>query len=84
MGISYKENCPDIRNSQILRIVKDIKKNKNSVYVFDPQIMTKNLSLISSREKFKIYSEIKNKNIKFDLVLYCLNHNNLKKFNIKN
>ncbi len=83
MGISYKENCPDIRNSQILRIVKDIKKNKNSVYVFDPQIMTKNLSLISSREKFKIYSEIKNKNIKFDLVLYCLNHNNFKKFNIK-
>ena len=55
MGISYKENCPDIRNSQILRIVKDIKNNKNSVYVFDPQIMTKNLSLISRREKFKLF-----------------------------
>ena len=34
MGISYKENCPDIRNSQIFKIIRNLKINKNLVYVY--------------------------------------------------
>ena len=83
MGISYKENCPDIRNSQIFKIIRNLKINKNLVYVFDPQIITKNLQSISKKQKFKIYFEAKNKDIKFDILLYCLNHNKFKNFNIK-
>ena len=59
MGISYKENCPDIRNSQIFKIIRNLKINKNLVYVFDPQIITKNLQSISKKQKFKIYFEAK-------------------------
>ena len=83
MGISYKENCPDIRNSQILKIINKLNKAKNSVHVLEPQIIAKNLDKISKKNKFKILKEQEQKNIKFDLILYCLNHDKFKNYNIK-
>tara|TARA_B100001093_G_C26843661_1_gene1021730 strand:+ start:261 stop:1574 length:1314 start_codon:yes stop_codon:yes gene_type:complete len=82
MGISYKENCPDTRNSQIFKIIKELKRHKNIISVFDPMILNKALNRISKKEKIKIYKSTKSRNSKFDLILYCLDHNKFKKYNI--
>ena len=68
MGISYKENCPDIRNSQIFKIIRNLKINKNLVYVFDPQIITKNLQSISKKQNLKF---ILRQKIKILNLIYC-------------
>ena len=38
MGLSFKENCPDIRNTGVVNIVRTIEENGASVDVFDPLV----------------------------------------------
>ena len=36
LGMTFKENCPDIRNTQVYKIVKSLKKFSQKVDVYDP------------------------------------------------
>jgi UDP-N-acetyl-D-galactosamine dehydrogenase len=36
LGVTFKENCPDIRNSKVIDIVRELKQYNISVDVFDP------------------------------------------------
>ena len=38
MGITFKENCSDTRNSQVLKIIKYLKKNKIRTIIADPKV----------------------------------------------
>ena len=37
LGITFKENCPDIRNSRVIDVVKELQKEGVQVDVYDPQ-----------------------------------------------
>jgi UDP-N-acetyl-D-galactosamine dehydrogenase len=43
MGISFKENCPDIRNSKIIDLYKFIAREGISVDIYDPIVNPKEL-----------------------------------------
>ena len=47
MGFSFKENCPDIRNSRVIDIVKEFQGLKCNVDVYDP--------LINKEQAYKEY-----------------------------
>jgi UDP-N-acetyl-D-galactosamine dehydrogenase len=47
MGISFKENCPDIRNSKVIDIITELKQFGLSVDVHDP--------LVAKEEVFKMH-----------------------------
>ena len=36
MGITFKENCPDIRNSRVIDIINELKTYHINVHVYDP------------------------------------------------
>jgi UDP-N-acetyl-D-galactosamine dehydrogenase len=36
MGITFKENCPDVRNTKVIDIIKQLKQYKIDVDVYDP------------------------------------------------
>ena len=36
MGLTFKENCPDLRNSKVADIVKELKEYGTNVHVIDP------------------------------------------------
>jgi UDP-N-acetyl-D-galactosamine dehydrogenase len=36
MGITFKENCPDIRNSKVVDVVRELQKNGAEVEIYDP------------------------------------------------
>lgn len=38
LGLSFKENCPDIRNTKIIDIVTELKEYETQVDVYDPWI----------------------------------------------
>jgi UDP-N-acetyl-D-galactosamine dehydrogenase len=38
MGLTFKENCPDIRNTRVVDIVSELKQYNISVDVFDPWV----------------------------------------------
>ena len=36
MGLTFKENCTDTRNSKVFDLIKYLEKNKLKVSVYDP------------------------------------------------
>jgi UDP-N-acetyl-D-galactosamine dehydrogenase len=36
LGLTFKENCPDIRNSKVIDIIRELQQFKIAVDVFDP------------------------------------------------
>lgn len=38
MGLTFKENCPDLRNSKVVDLYKDLRNSKNNIYVYDPWV----------------------------------------------
>ncbi len=38
LGFAFKENCPDLRNTRVIDIISELKKNNAQVDVFDPWV----------------------------------------------
>lgn len=51
MGLTFKENCPDIRNSQVFRIVRSLENAGAGVDVLDPWVSEEDASGINLIDK---------------------------------
>lgn len=57
LGITFKENCPDIRNSKVVDVIRELQSFGTTVEVYDPQANAEEvkheygLSLISKPDK---------------------------------
>jgi UDP-N-acetyl-D-galactosamine dehydrogenase len=36
LGITFKENCPDVRNTKVIDVIKELKEYETAVTVYDP------------------------------------------------
>ena len=79
LGITFKENCPDLRNSGSLNLIKSLNKLKISPYIHDPYLKKKDLNNIK-KLKFKYLSKIKQGD--YDCIILSVAHNFYKKLNI--
>lgn len=77
MGLTFKENCPDIRNSKVPSIVNALNKKVESVDIYDPWVNTDKysgeLNLISSPKKNT-----------YDSIILAVSHNIFRELGIKN
>ena len=76
MGLTFKENCPDTRNSKVLDLYKNFKNQKFNIQSFDP--FSKNWS-DKFKKQFNVVADLKNK--KFDVIIIAVKHK--KFFNMK-
>jgi len=70
VGLTYKENVSDIRNSLALKIYRRLKKYNNNVIGIDYNVSDKD------RYKYKIKKKFNKK--KYDAVLFLVNHKKYK------
>ena len=70
MGFTFKENCPDTRNTKVLEICKILKKYKVEIDIVDPWIEK---SSILDNQNIQIFSEI-NKSKKYKAVICAVAH----------
>jgi UDP-N-acetyl-D-galactosamine dehydrogenase len=70
MGLTFKENCPDTRNSKVLDLFRIFKKKNFDVSSFDPYYKNWDKSFI---KKYNVIDNIYSK--KFDVVLLAVKHN---------
>ena len=78
MGFTFKENCPDIRNTKVIDLFKGFRKKKLNVDIYDP--------FVKKQEVFKEYGiKVIEKPIsnKYDVILIAVGHNKFKKMPIK-
>ncbi|PPD32627.1 MAG: Vi polysaccharide biosynthesis UDP-N-acetylglucosamine C-6 dehydrogenase TviB [Methylomonas sp.] len=78
MGLTFKENCPDIRNTRIVDIVEELKTYGVSVDVYDPWV--------NSNEAFEEYAirPINQPGLgKYDAMILAVAHQEFKEMPIK-
>lgn len=81
LGITFKENCPDIRNTKVVDIYRTLTEYTNNITVYDPWAE-------ASHVKHEYDIEISNKKIEdlkgdFDAVILAVAHNEFKDCNIR-
>ena len=73
MGVTFKENCPDFRNTKVIDILSVLKKNNLSIDIFDPLV---------DKESFKkqhnliVHNTLPNK--KYNAIILAVAHNEFK------
>ncbi len=93
LGITFKENCPDIRNSRVIDVVKEFNEFGCNVDVYDPWADEKEvheeygIKLISNYDDLlKRVEEIKSStnvySAGFDCIVFAVAHNEFLELNI--
>jgi len=70
LGLAFKENCPDLRNTRVIDIVNEFKSYNSNVDVYDPWVIPQ-----AAKEEYDIelIPELKNKH--YDAILLAVAHN---------
>tara|TARA_B100001113_G_C21123408_1_gene628560 strand:- start:5679 stop:6950 length:1272 start_codon:yes stop_codon:yes gene_type:complete len=79
MGISFKEDCPDTRNSKIFDMILELNQNKCNVDVFDPVV---NFKTFDQDINFTFYQK-KPPSRKYDAIIIAVSHSEFKKLSIE-
>ena len=77
LGITFKENCPDIRNSKVIDIIKELHQFGLMIDVFDPQADIK-----AVKEEYQI-NLLKNIGNNYDAIVLAVSHDEFNKINFK-
>jgi UDP-N-acetyl-D-glucosamine/UDP-N-acetyl-D-galactosamine dehydrogenase len=56
MGLTFKENCPDLRNTRVVDIIEELKEYKVHTDVFDPRADPK-----QPRGRIRVHSSAKSR-----------------------
>lgn len=83
LGLTFKENCPDLRNSKVVDIVKGLKDYGMNITIFDP-IAEKDEA--EKEYKLEIVNKLETleKNVgKYDLIIGAVKHKAFENFSIE-
>ena len=77
LGSTFKENCPDFRNTKVIDIISNLKLKNLNVDVFDPWV-----DKIDFEKEYnqKIFSEIPQK--KYNAIILAVAHDTFKKIDL--
>ncbi|HEU4654527.1 MAG TPA: Vi polysaccharide biosynthesis UDP-N-acetylglucosamine C-6 dehydrogenase TviB, partial [Steroidobacteraceae bacterium] len=73
MGLTFKENCPDIRNSKVADVIRELKKFGAKVDVFDPWV-----DKAEAQHEYGIKPVGKPAKGRYDAVVLAVAHNEFK------
>lgn len=77
MGLTFKENCPDTRNTKVIDIINELKEYDIEILVYDP-VADKQEALEEYGMKFNTMEEIKG----VDAVICAVKHNEFKEISL--
>jgi UDP-N-acetyl-D-galactosamine dehydrogenase len=69
LGITFKENCPDIRNSRVIDIINEMREFGANISVFDPWADS---AEVYAEYRVKLVKDVKNQ--KYDAVVLAVAH----------
>lgn len=81
MGITFKENCPDIRNSRVIDIIRELEDFDVKVDVYDPWA---NPNEVMDEYGIDLIPEESLKKEKYEGVIFAVAHNEFANIDLKN
>ncbi len=80
LGITFKENCPDIRNSRAIDVINELKSFKLNVDVYDPWAT---ISGVKHEYDIDLISDFKDILKKYQAIIIVVAHDEFKHLNLK-
>ena len=77
LGLTFKENCPDVRNTKVLDIYKDVVDKFQKVDISDPRALKKDIFRVYGKDPIAIQMSDLNK---YDVVILAVNHTEYEEF----
>ncbi len=81
MGFTFKENCPDIRNTKVIDIVDELEDFGCNVHIYDPWVDKKEMSSEYDRE---LISNPFNSDKLYDAIIVSVAHHQFTELNNEN
>ena len=79
LGITFKENCPDIRNSRAIDVINELKSFKLNVDVYDPWAT---VSAVKHEYDIELISDFNDITKKYQSIILVVAHEEFKKLNL--
>ena len=79
LGITFKENCPDIRNSKVIDVVSELEKYNLTIDVFDPWADTDE---VNKEFGIVLHSEASKLKNKYDAIVLTVAHAEFEGFDL--
>lgn len=79
LGITFKENCPDIRNSKVIDVIKEFKKYNLNVDVYDPWA---NPEEVVHEFTIPLVKDITKLRTDYDAIVLAVSHSQFKSFEL--
>ena len=79
LGITFKENCPDIRNTKVVDIYHTLNEFTDNIIIYDPWA---DADLVRKEYDIEI-TNVLPENESFDAAILAVSHNEFSKFNLK-
>jgi len=80
LGITFKENCPDIRNSKVIDVIDELHKYNLNTDVYDPWA---NAEEVEREFGLKLISDEENLKETYDAVILTVSHEKFRNFDLK-
>ena len=78
LGVTFKENCPDYRNTKVVDVIMGLKNESIQVDLYDPWV---DVELFEKEYNLKVFSEKPIK--KYDAIVLAVSHNVFKELDLK-
>ncbi len=73
LGITFKENCPDVRNTKVIDIIKELESYHTNITILDPWAEPEEVKHEYGIDTIQEIETIKNQ--KFDAIILAVSHN---------
>ena len=77
LGLTFKENCPDIRNTGVEGVIIELKKHKCQLDLFDPYVKLKDMKV-----SYNILENLKLNQNTYDSIIIAVAHDKFKKLSL--
>lgn len=72
LGFTFKENCPDVRNTKVIDIINEIEEYDIQTTIFDPWADPEEVKNVYNKTSLK---QIQGSDEKYDVLILCVSHN---------
>src|SRR5690606_31371236 len=78
MGLAFKENCPDLRNTRVVDIVAELGSYHANVHIYDPWVDAE-----EAREEYGLEMIEKPTPEFYDAIIVCVGHNEFREMGVE-
>ena len=69
LGVTFKENCPDFRNTKVVDLINSLESKLNNITIFDPFVSKKDFY---SEYSLKVLNKLPKE--KYDVIILAVSH----------